>query len=284
MRSVDRIQGGGLAQEGEQDAVCVRCGLLGPLRITAGWADEGVAVAPKIRTVLALLLSHADQVVPVPALMRELWFEQPPVSGLRTLQTYILNARKLLAQVTGHSSIEIARDMLVTRGGGYVFQSACARLDWLDFKRFSDRGRSAIRAGDTLAGIRSMEEALGLWHGAAFADVPIGPVLESRRLLIEESRLDTVEALVRAKIEAGLHQEVIAELASLTNEQPFHEGLHAQYMRALAFNGRRARALEVFSGLRARLVDEIGIEPGYPLQQLQLTILNSHNDEMNPDI
>ncbi|MCS0638057.1 AfsR/SARP family transcriptional regulator [Streptomyces sp. LP05-1] len=260
----------------------MRCELLGPLRIGTGDGDDTVGVAPKIRTVLAMLCVHPDQVVPVPALMRELWSERPPASGLRTLQTYVLNARKLLSQVTGDSPVDVARDVLVTRAGGYCLRSAGIRLDWLEFRRLTERGTAAVRAGDSLGGIRLLEEALGLWRGDVLADVPTGPVLESRRLLLEESRLDAVEALVEAKIAAGLHKEVIADLASLTSEHAFHEGLHAQYMRALALNGRRARALEVFGGLRARLVEEIGIEPGYPLQRLQLTILNSHTAEYAP--
>ncbi|MFF4604898.1 BTAD domain-containing putative transcriptional regulator [Streptomyces sp. NPDC001339] len=264
-------------EEGKPARTC--CGLLGPLRIGVDDADEPVSLAPKIRTVLAMLCVHPDQVVPVSALMRELWSDQPPTSGLRTLQTYVLNIRKLLSQMAGREPAEIAQEVLVTRSGGYVLQSSGMRLDWLDFMELADRGRAELAAGDGRTGIRLLEEALGLWHGNALADVPTGPVLESRRLHLEESRLDTVEALVDAKIEAGLHQKVIAELASLTSEHPYHEGLHAQYMRALALNGRRARALEVFGGLRARLVDEIGIEPGYPLQQLQLRILNSHAPE-----
>ncbi|ARP74512.1 hypothetical protein LK08_02335 [Streptomyces sp. MUSC 125] len=255
------------------------CGLLGPLRIGADEAGDPVRLAPKIRTVLAMLCLHPEQVVPAPALMRELWSDHPPASGLRTLQTYVLNIRKLLSQVADREPARVAQDMLVTRAGGYSLQSAGMRLDWLEFIQLADQGRTKLRGGDGRTGIRLLEKALRLWHGSALSDVPAGSVLESRRLHLEESRLDAVEALVEARIEAGLHQKVIAELASLTNEHPYHEGLHAQYMRVLALNGRRARALEVFTRLRARLVDDIGIEPGYPLQQLQLKILNSHTPQ-----
>ncbi len=258
------------------------CGILGPLHVAAGASQESVPVPPKIRTVLAMLLVHADHVVPVPALMRELWSEQPPVTALRTLQTYILNLRKLLSQVTGRPAVDITADVLVTKAGGYCLHSDDARLDWVDFQRLSDRGKAVIKSRDLGPGIRLLGQALELWRGSALADVPLGPVLEARRHLLEESRLNAVETLVEAKIAAGLHQDVIAELAFLTREHPLHEGLHAQYMRALGLNGRRALALEVFSGLRDRLVREIGIEPGYPLQQLQLAILNSHADDLSP--
>ncbi|MEV5333294.1 AfsR/SARP family transcriptional regulator [Streptomyces werraensis] len=253
-----------------------RIGLLGPTRLHAGDAEEPVSVAPKIRTVLAMLGMHPDQVVPVSTLTRELWPEQPPVTALRTLQTYIFNIRKALAGITGLTAEDVADQLLVTQDNGYRLHSSDLRLDWLDFMQLADKGRRALADGDSHTGIQELEQALGIWRGSVLTDVPTGAVLEARRLMLDESRLDTIEALIDARIEAGLHQQVIAELASLTSEHPYHEGLHAQYMRALALNGRRAAALEVFVRLRTRLIDEIGIEPGYPLQQLQTTILNSH--------
>ncbi|WP_188271804.1 AfsR/SARP family transcriptional regulator [Streptomyces sp. CBMA152] len=253
----------------------IDCGVLGPLRIGTGPRAEAVTVPPKIRTVLAMLVVHTDQVVPVSALMRELWQERPPVSGLRTLQTYVLNCRKLLSRLTGLPAPAITQDVLVTRAGGYGLNGAHVRLDWLEFQRLAERGVRVLATGDEPGGIELLDEALGLWHGNALADVPAGPVLESRRRLYEESRLGVIGSLAEARIRAGLHQEAITQLAAATSEYALHEGLHAHYIRALALGGRRAEALGVFQSLRARLISEIGIEPGHPLQQLQLTVLNS---------
>ncbi|MEU5159410.1 AfsR/SARP family transcriptional regulator [Streptomyces sp. NPDC020875] len=257
-------------------------GVLGPLSIGTGNSPDAITVAPKIRTVLAMLLTDPDHVVPVSALMRELWPDGAPVSGLRTLQTYILNCRKSLARLAGVAPSDIARHVLETHAGGYSFTSGGARLDWLEYQRLADLGGRAINSGSEYEGIRLLDRALGLWRGAAFADVTAGPVIESKRRLLTESRLGVTETLVETRIRAGLHQEAIADLAGLTSEHALHEGLHAQYMRALALGGRRARALEVFSDLRTRLVTEIGIEPGLPLQRLQLAILNSHSEAVPP--
>ncbi|WP_272926845.1 AfsR/SARP family transcriptional regulator [Streptomyces sp. SID486] len=262
--------------DGTWEPVRARLGLLGPLRLKSDEVDEPVSVAPKIRTVLAMLAMHPDQAVPVSVLTRELWSEDPPVTAARTLQTYILNVRKLLAKAVGLTSADIADQVLVTQDNGYSLRSRGLRFDWVDFLQSADHGRASLRAGDSDTGIRELEKALGMWRGSVLSDVPTGAVLEARRLMLDECRLDTIEALIDARIEAGAHQRVIAELASLTSEHPFHEGLHAQYMRALALNGRRAAALEVFVRLRSRLIEEIGIEPGYPLHELQRKILNSH--------
>ncbi|GAA3492565.1 hypothetical protein GCM10018987_66480 [Streptomyces cremeus] len=255
----------------------LRCGVLGPLYIGIGESAESAPVAPKIRTVLATLAVSADFVVPVSVLMREIWGENPPASGLRTLQTYILNCRKTLAKLTGLSLAETAQEILVTRPGGYSYKSAAGTLDWQDFRRLSDLGRRAVEAGEDDRAIHLLDGALSLWRGSVFADVPEGPVLETRRRLFDEWRLGAMETLAEARLRTGLHQLAIADLAALTSEFPLHEGLHGQYMRALALVGRRALALEVFSLLRARLVEEIGIEPGRDLQDLQLAILNSHS-------
>jgi DNA-binding SARP family transcriptional activator len=249
------------------------------LHISIGESPESAPVAPKIRTVLATLVVNADLAVPVSALMREIWCENPPTSGLRTLQTYILNCRKTLAKLTGLTLSETARDVLVTRPNGYSFKSGAGLLDWQEFRRLSDLGRRAVEAREDAQAIRLLDGALSLWRGSAFADVPAGPVLEAQRRLFDEWRLGAMEALAEARLRIGLYQLAIADLAALTTEFPLHEGLHGQYMRALALSGRRARALEVFGLLRARLVEEIGIEPGRDLQGLQLAILNSHSEE-----
>ncbi|CAM5725941.1 AfsR/SARP family transcriptional regulator [Streptomyces hirsutus] len=77
--------------------------------------------------------------------------------------------------------------------------------------RLADQGRRALGEGDSHTGIRELEQALGMWRGSVLTDVPNGAVLEARRLMLEESRLDTIEALIHARIEAGLHQQVIAD-------------------------------------------------------------------------
>ncbi|GAA0449869.1 hypothetical protein GCM10010361_12420 [Streptomyces olivaceiscleroticus] len=250
-------------------------GVLGPLRLGVSESAEGVSIAPKIRTVMAMLLVHADQVVPLPAFMRELWRERPPATGLRTLQTYILNCRKTLSQLTGCPSAQVAREILVTGAGGYGLKGDHLRLDWLDFQRLKNLGTRALERGESLAGIALLDDALELWRGDALVDTPAGPVLDSKRRFFEESRLDAITLRAEAQIKAGLHQRAIAQLAAETTMHPLHEGLHAQYVRALALGGRRAEALEVLRSLRTRLVSEIGIEPGTPLKDLQLAILSS---------
>lgn len=109
-------------------------------------------------------------------------------------------------------------------------------------------------------------------------DVPAGRVLESKRRQFEESRLAVLEYKIDAELRLGMYRDVLAQLAALIVENPLHEGLYMQYMRALYFSGRRAHALEVFHQLRKSLVTELGINPGSSVQKLYQAILTSDAD------
>ncbi|MGH2952290.1 MAG: AfsR/SARP family transcriptional regulator, partial [Solirubrobacterales bacterium] len=117
--------------------------VLGPLTVSIGGIN-GTPSAPKLRQVLALLLVHANQVVPVPSISRELWDDEPPRSGLTTLQTYILHLRKLLASAAGLPTEEVAKHVLLTRNGGYTFRTGLGELDLHDFETHCAKGRSAL--------------------------------------------------------------------------------------------------------------------------------------------
>ncbi len=251
--------------------------VLGPLSVHVD-TQTCTPTAPKMRNVLAALIVHADQVVPVSSLMKELWGDCPPVSGLTTLQTYILNLRKLFAAATARSTATIAADFLVTKSGGYVLRAANADIDVHRYNGLVAQGRQALSGGDDENAVTLLSDALAQWRGPALVDVPVGRLLESKRRQFEESRLVVLEYLVDAELRLGMYREVLSDLAALTVENPLHEGLHAQYMRALHLSGRRAQALEVFHRVRGNLVTELGLEPGPPVQRLHQAILNADRD------
>lgn len=251
--------------------------ILGPLGVSAEGLD-GTPSAPKLRKVLSLLLVHADEVVPVASILKELWDDEPPRSGLTTLQTYVLHLRKLLASVAGRPSDEIAREVLVTGTGGYTLRLGLARLDLCDFQAHLTEGQKTRGAGQDMHAVHHLRAALELWRGPALADVPAGRLLESKVRELEEWRLVALECLIEAELHLGMHREVVAKLAGLAVENPLHEGLHRQYMVALHLGGRRAQALEVFHRLRGTLVRELGLEPAPHLQRLQQAILTGEAD------
>lgn len=251
--------------------------ILGPLEVRAA-GRPCVPTAPKVRTVLATLGVHAGQVVPVATLIRELWEHEPPASALTTLQTYILNLRKLLISATGCSAEEIAREVLVTKSGGYQLQIDPLDVDVTRHHYLVDRGNLAVTSGDHRLGVRHLEAADRLWRGPALVDVQVGRVLESKRLQFEEYRLLALEYLIQARLAVGALHEALTELVVLTADHPVHEGLHLLYMRALQHAGRRAQALTVYRRLRDNLVDQLGLEPSPSVQAVQQELLRSGHD------
>ncbi|MGX1914148.1 AfsR/SARP family transcriptional regulator [Streptomyces phaeochromogenes] len=247
--------------------------------------ENGASIAPtapKPRQVLALLALRADRVVPVSALIDELWAGGPPRSARTTLQTYILQLRDLIAlalhrQAPGAEPASPprrrAKDVLVTSPGGYMLVLGEGTSDVREFERLAGMGYRAIDAGDFRGASRLLREALALWTGSAFADVQTGAQLEMEARRLEEGRLCALDQRIEADLRLGRHRELLAELTVLTSRYSTHENLHAQFMLALHRSGRRSEALDVYHRLRGTLVRDLGLEPSPRLRQLQQSIL-----------
>ncbi|WP_079403276.1 AfsR/SARP family transcriptional regulator [Streptomyces sp. 3211] len=264
--------------------------------------ENGISItptAPKPRQVLALLALHADQVVPVSALIEELWAGEPPRSARTTLQTYVLQLRALIAGAlergtatgpgpgagdddtpTGTAAgtgagrvVRTAKDILVTLPGGYLLSSGGGTLDVREFDRLAGTGYRAMDAGDFPGAARLLREALALWSGPAFADVQGGIQLDMETRRLEETRLCALDQRIEADLRLGRHRELLAELTVLVTRYRTHENLHGQFMLALHRSGRRGEALDVYQRLRATLVRELGLEPSIALRRLQRSIL-----------
>ncbi|MFD5029100.1 BTAD domain-containing putative transcriptional regulator [Streptomyces sp. NPDC058405] len=242
--------------------------------------------APKPRQVLALLALHADQVVPVTALIEELWAGEPPRSARTTLQTYVLQLRSLIAAALKHGAQEgeerTAKDVLVTLPGGYRLDSGGGSSDVREFDRLAGLGYRAMDAGDHPRASRQLREALALWSGPAFADVHGGAQLDMEIKRLEESRLCALDQRIEADLRLGRHRELLAELTVLVSRYRTHENLHGQFMLALHRSGRRGEALNVYQRLRGTLVRELGLEPSAGLRRLQRSILMAGPESAAP--
>ncbi|MER5950758.1 AfsR/SARP family transcriptional regulator [Streptomyces sp. NPDC001904] len=246
--------------------------VLGPLSA----AVNGMSIVPtagKPRQILALLALYPGRVVPVPTLMEEIWGTELPQSALTTLQTYILQLRRRLGTAMGPGVPSAAKDVLATRHGGYLLQIPSDAVDVRAYEHLITKGQQAADEDEDERAAACYRAALELWQGAALVDVRTGPILEIEVLRLEESRLVTRERRIDADLRLGRHVEVIAELTDLIARHPQHEGLHSQAMVALYRSGRQAAALGVYQRLRARLIEELGVEPAPQLQRLHHAIL-----------
>ncbi|MER8040768.1 AfsR/SARP family transcriptional regulator [Streptomyces hydrogenans] len=250
--------------------------LLGALEATEGGSSL-LPTAGKPRQVFGLLAVHPGQLVPVTALIEELWGDDPPRSAQSTLQTYVLHLRKLLGAALPGGT-EAAKRVLATRYNGYLLDVPAETVDALTFERRSSRGRLAMEVGDWPQAARELSGALELWRGRALADVPIGSRLSVEVTRLEQSRLSVLEDRIESDLALGRHQALLGELAALTARHPLHERLCAQYMLALYRSGQQWRALEAFAVLRRVLVDELGVEPSPRLRELQRAVLDSSGE------
>ena len=235
--------------------------VLGPVEALPN-GEPAALGAPKQRALLALLLVNRGRVVSADQLVDGLWGESPPASALQSLQVYVHGLRRAL----GTERIE-------TAGRGYRAVVGEEELDLVRFERMVERGREALAAGRAGEAADELRQALELWRGPAFANLPE----ESRRAAeaerLEELRLTALELRYDAELACGRHDAVVAELEALTSEHPYRERLLAQRLLALYRCGRQADALEVYRSARRRLDEELGLELGPDLQELERAIL-----------
>jgi DNA-binding SARP family transcriptional activator len=233
--------------------------ILGPLEVVEDGSPLALGGARQ-RALLALLLTHANEVVSTDRLIDELWGERAPNAARNALQYHVSRLRKLLG----------GAHAVVTKEPGYLIRVGPDELDLLRFERLVEEGQRS--SPETAA--RLLREALALWRGPALADVAHEPFAQSEILRLEDLRLVALERRIDADLELGRDAEIVAELEALVREHPLRERVRAQLMLALYRSGRQAEALEVYRQTRRLLVDELGIEPSPALHELERAILD----------
>jgi DNA-binding SARP family transcriptional activator len=246
----------------------MRMGVLGNVVLTDGDHDF-VPSAPKARQLLAFLMLNANEMVRASDCVEELWGPESPKSAMSTLQTYILQIRRMLR--TGRGGAE----MLVTRNPGYALALDGDRFDRVEFEALVRQGRRAAATAQDARASALFAEALLLWRGPALADVPIGPLSSPHVVELEETRAYAREQRIEADLRLGRHSELLDDLRTLTSQHPTHENVHAQFMVALYRSGRRTQALRVFHVLSSELADTLGIEPAPRMRRLRDAIVAS---------
>jgi DNA-binding SARP family transcriptional activator len=218
---------------------------------------------------------RSNVIVSTAELVEELWGHRPPRSALATLQTYIVQLRKMLATLLGSESPNDVKKILSTEFGGYVLRISPEHFDLELFKTRAQRGSAELMAGNNHVAATELREALSLWRGPVLADVQHGQLLDAHVTRIEQYRLEILEQRIEVDLRLGRHQALLSELNELTTEHPLDENLHAKYILALYRSGQRWKALSVFQELRQTLIDELGLGLNSSLTRLHHAILNS---------
>jgi DNA-binding SARP family transcriptional activator len=208
------------------------------------------------------LLSRPNQVVTVDQLVDSVWGDRPPASAVANVRTHVASLRRRLPGTR-----------IVTRPTGYLITVAPGELDVAVFADLVAQAGRDAKSGQPAEAAWRLRRALALWRGRPMANVPHHGATEAEAARLDEMRLIAVQDCLGATLAAGEPDLAAVELRSLVLTYPLRERLWALLMLALCQGGRRADALDAYEQARARLADELGIDPGPELRQLRHRIL-----------
>jgi DNA-binding SARP family transcriptional activator/streptogramin lyase len=249
--------------------------LLGPLEASLD-GEPLLLGGGRQRSLLALLLLHANETVSRERLIEGVWGARRPSTIAAALNVHLSKLRKLVAA----GGTEVA---LVTAPHGYMLRIDPERLDLHRFERLVREGRQALLAGDPEDAAEALDRALALWRGPPLAELALDPTVESAIGRLCELRLSGLEDRFEAGLQLGRHTELLPELEGFVREHPLHERARAQLMVALYRSGRQSDALQTYRDARRLLAGELGLDPGPELRRLEKAILVQDPSLSGPD-
>ncbi|MGW4352449.1 BTAD domain-containing putative transcriptional regulator [Nocardia sp. NPDC004582] len=224
----------------------------------------------RVRMLVARLALEAGRDVPVPALVDGLWGEEPPADAPGALQALVSRLRKALRDV---GAVEFGP-------GGYRLPGVS--VDAARFEELVRRGRRELAADRAEPAARLLREALELWRGPALGDVLDAPYAQTAATRLDDLRATALEDRFEAELRLGRHLEALTDLEVAAAENPLGERLAALRMRALAAAGRQSDALAAYAETRARLEEELGIDPSAILRDTHLALLRGELESPSP--
>lgn len=242
-------------------------GLLGPLEMSV----DGTLVAlgtPKQRAVLAMLLMNRNSPVGVERLITALWEGWPPSGARASIHSYVSNLRKLLTGV----GID-PRGVLAAAPPGYRLNIPENTCDLGRFIAEKAAGVHAAAAGRFEQATRHLSAALAEWRGPVLEDLRDFQFVDTFATSLVEDKMVVHTAKAEAEIACGRASAVITELEALTVEHPYREQLWAQLITAYYLTDRQSDALAAYRRVKTTLADDLGIDPGQTLRDLNERIL-----------
>ncbi|HLS14698.1 MAG TPA: BTAD domain-containing putative transcriptional regulator [Beutenbergiaceae bacterium] len=247
----------------------VRFEVLGPVQVR-GAGGEATAVGGLQALLLAMLLAHRDQAVSADRLIDVMWGSAADSRAKHRLQTHVHRLRRLHGQ----------QATVAAEAGSYRLSLPAGSLDAALFESAVAQSPQADDH-DPDQTVRRLREALAHWRGEPYEGLD-APELRTEARRLQELRLSAVEQLYGAELACGRHDVVARELPPILAAHPLREGLHELVMMSLAMGGRQADALAAYRHARSLLVDELGIDPGPRLRELEMQILNG--EQVGPDV
>jgi DNA-binding SARP family transcriptional activator len=240
--------------------------VLGPLEVIADGepADLG---GPRQRCVLARLIAEHGRVVSADRLIEDLYADEAPPRALAAVQSYVSHLRRALEP---DRPARAPAGVLVTSPPGYAVRLG---RDAVDAWSFEEAVHSAAGLNDPAGMHAQLSAALASWRGAAFQEFGGMPWADLEASRLDELRLTAAELRAEAALRLGHAPQTVTDLNRLTAEQPLREEAWRLLALALYQSGRQGEALAVLRRARARLADDLGVDPGPALRELERDIL-----------
>ena len=216
----------------------------------------------KQRTVLALLALHRGQPVSADRLIDALWGDGQVANPVNALQAQIGQLRRTLGATA-----------ILTSDAGYALDIGPDDVDAARFEQLVAKGRRLFEEGEMALASTALGEALRLRRGEPLTEFADAGFADAERAHLAELTLVAIETRAEADLVLGRHGELVGELEALCREHPLRERLRELLMLALYRAGRQAEALRAYTDARDYLVDELGIDPGPALRELEARIL-----------
>ncbi|MGY1605342.1 BTAD domain-containing putative transcriptional regulator [Geodermatophilus sp. SYSU D00815] len=248
----------------------MRYRVLGPLEVSGPDGRPLDVGGAKPRALLALLLAEANRVVAVDRIVATLWGDDPPPTVTGTLQAYVSHLRRVLEPDRGPRE---APSVLLTRAPGYLLRLDAADLDALRFPELVEEAERALEGGDAARGVNLLDQALRLWRGEPLPELGDTPSAATDRLRLVELHVRARERRCDALLALGRADAAVSDLQDLVAENPLRERLWARLVTALYAADRQAEALEAVRRCTELLRDELGIDPGPELRDLEQAVL-----------
>ncbi|WP_265565448.1 AfsR/SARP family transcriptional regulator [Streptomyces hygroscopicus] len=257
----------------------LRFALLGPVRAWNGGREVKLGTPQQQAVLLALLLGQGRP-VPIHELVDAVWGSVPPLGAVSTVRTYASRLRRALEPDRPASR---PPRVVLSAGGGYAVRtSGSGALDITEFEAGVSQAARLRGRGEHAEAARLLAQALDIWQGHPLAGIP-GPLAEAERARLSERRLSVLETRLELDVQLGRHDQVVGQLAALSEVNPLRERLHALLMLTLYRCGRQAEALEVYRRTSRILAVELGTAPGLELRELHARILASDPAMAHPD-
>ena len=220
----------------------------------------------KPRELLAIFLLNPGQTLSADRLVTHLWGDSPSQGAVVTLRTHIGRVRKVIEAARAPAA-------LVNHPGGYRLDLDPQALDAQAFEALVREGQRAVADQRLDHAVAVLEEALALWRGEVLDDLGPPEFATTAATRLNELRLVAWEYKIDSQLAIGDHAHAVSLLQQLVEDHPFRERFTAQLMLALYRAGRQAEALATFASARRRLAEELGLDPGPDLRELESSIL-----------